>query len=103
MPIWFQARRLGMNTKRQQAAALQALRANQRPLHPRQRLSNHWDQRAVPCDGVEADISEPGMTEGPGGCKSGGRCPPDNFGSGYAGLGNMRVKPIAGQFGLERG
>ena len=43
--IWGQTRCLGMKTKRQQAAALQALRAYQRPVHPRRRVGNHRDQR----------------------------------------------------------
>ena len=72
MPIWFQARCLRIETKRQQAAALQALRAYQRPLHPRQRGRNHFDQRALPCDGVAGDISQPGAAEGPGGARAGG-------------------------------
>ncbi|HOK79143.1 MAG TPA: hypothetical protein PLW35_15635, partial [Verrucomicrobiota bacterium] len=59
--IWGQTRCLGMKTKRQQAAALQALRAYQRPLHPRQRVKNHWDQCALPCDGVAGHISQPGV------------------------------------------
>ncbi len=42
------------------------------PTHPRQRVRNHWDQRAVPCDGVEADISPPGATEGPGSARARG-------------------------------
>jgi len=45
VPIWCQARCLRIRTKRQQAAALQALRAYQRPLHPRQRVRNRLDQR----------------------------------------------------------
>ncbi|HOK78461.1 MAG TPA: hypothetical protein PLW35_12160, partial [Verrucomicrobiota bacterium] len=43
--IWGQARCLGRKTKRQQAAALQTLRAYHRPLHPRLRGRNHRDQR----------------------------------------------------------
>jgi len=45
-----QTRCLCTNTKRQQAAALQALRAYQRPLHPLQRVKRHWDQPALPCE-----------------------------------------------------
>ncbi|HOK76176.1 MAG TPA: hypothetical protein PLW35_00470 [Verrucomicrobiota bacterium] len=63
MPIWFQTRCLRTRTKRQQAAALQALRAYQRPLHPRQRGRNHWDQSAFPCDGVAADVSQLGVAD----------------------------------------
>jgi len=43
--IWGQTRYLGIRTKRQQAAALQTLRACQRPQHQRQRVDNHRDQR----------------------------------------------------------
>ncbi len=43
--IWGQTRCLCIKTKRQQAAALQTLRAYQRPLHPRQRVKYHSDQR----------------------------------------------------------
>ncbi|MGC8990948.1 MAG: hypothetical protein ACP5MD_12580, partial [Verrucomicrobiia bacterium] len=67
MPTWGQTRCSRIKTKRQQAAALQALRAYQRPLHRRQRVRNHWDQRALPCDGVAGHISQPGVAEGPGG------------------------------------
>ncbi len=42
---WGQTRCLGMTTKRQQAAALQTLRACQYPLHPPQRVRYHRDQR----------------------------------------------------------
>ncbi len=59
-------------TKRQQAAALQALRACHRTLHLQQRVKNHWDQRALSCDGVAGHISQPGVTEGPGECWSRG-------------------------------
>jgi len=45
MPIWFQASWLCIRTKRQQAAALQALRAYQRLLHTRRRVRSHWDHR----------------------------------------------------------
>jgi len=45
MSIWGHTRCLGMETKRQQAAALQTLRACQRPMHPRQRVKEHRDQR----------------------------------------------------------
>jgi len=82
-PIWGQTRCLRCHadmvpdtlfahrkeTKRQQAAALETLRAYQRPLHPRQRVRNHRDQRALPCDGVAGHISQPGVAEGPGGCR----------------------------------
>jgi len=80
-----------MRTKRQQAAALQTLRDWQRPLHPRPRRVQ-WgpDQRALPGDGVAGHISQPGVAEGPG-VQEPGRCPPGNFGSGYAGLRNMRA------------
>ncbi|HOK76565.1 MAG TPA: hypothetical protein PLW35_02455, partial [Verrucomicrobiota bacterium] len=54
-----------IKTKRQQAAALQALRAYQCPLHPRERVINHRDQRAVPCGGVAGHISQPGVAESP--------------------------------------
>ncbi len=93
MPIWGQAHCLCITTKRQQAAALQALRACQSPLHPRQRVRNHWDQRALPCDGVAGDISQPGVAYSL--CEKAqepGQCPSCNFGSGYAGLGNIRAK-----------
>jgi len=42
---WGQTRWSRIKRKRQQAAALQTLRACQRPLHPRQRVTNHRDQR----------------------------------------------------------
>ena len=45
MLIWGQTRCLAIETKRQQAAALQTLRGYQRAPHPRQRVRNHWDQR----------------------------------------------------------
>ncbi|HOK77880.1 MAG TPA: hypothetical protein PLW35_09180, partial [Verrucomicrobiota bacterium] len=32
----------------------------------------HWDQRALPCDGVAGDISQPGVTEGMGGVQEPG-------------------------------
>ncbi|MDH7503585.1 MAG: hypothetical protein QHJ82_12850, partial [Verrucomicrobiota bacterium] len=53
MPTWGQTRCSRIRTKRQQAAALQALGARQRPLHQRQRRVQ-WglDQRALPSDGV---------------------------------------------------
>ncbi|HOK79077.1 MAG TPA: hypothetical protein PLW35_15300, partial [Verrucomicrobiota bacterium] len=35
---------MGIETKRQQAAALQTLRACQRALHLQQRVRDHWDQ-----------------------------------------------------------
>ncbi len=44
MPIWGQALCLGRKTKRQQAAALQTLRAYQRPLHP---LGPYGDRHVV--------------------------------------------------------
>ncbi len=72
MPIWGQTRCLCIKTKRQQAVALQTLRAYQRPLHPRQRVRNHWDQRALPWDGVAGHISQPGVAEGTGGARAGG-------------------------------
>ena len=53
-------------------AAPQALRACQRPLHPRQRVRNRRDQRALPCDGVAGHIAQPGVAEGPGGARAGG-------------------------------
>ncbi len=43
--IWGQTRCLCRRTKRQQAAALQALRACQRSRHLQQRVRNRWDQR----------------------------------------------------------
>ena len=78
-----------MKTKRQQAAALQALRVCQRPLHPRQRRVQ-WglDQGAPPSDGVAGHISKLGVAEGPG-VQERGRCPLGDFGFGYAGLGNV--------------
>jgi len=94
-PIECQARCLRIRKKRQQAAALQTLCAYQRPLHRRQRVRNHRDQRALPCDGVAGHISQPGVAEGSGGGRAGGRCQSGDFGSGYAGLGNMRAKPPA--------
>jgi len=91
--IWGQTRCLGIETKRQQAAALQALRAYQRPLHPRQRVRNHRDQRAFPCDGVAGDTSPPGVADSHyQGAWEPGQCPPGDFGSGYAGLRNMRAR-----------
>ncbi len=46
--VWGQARCLAIKTKRQQAAALETLRAYQRPMHPRQRVTNHRDGRPDP-------------------------------------------------------
>ena len=92
MPIWGQTRCLGMKTKRQQAVALQTLRACQRPLHPRQGVRNHWDQRALPCDGVAAGISQTGVTDSVHQrVQQPGHCPYDNFGSSRAGLRNRRA------------
>jgi len=42
---WGQTRWSSIKRKRQQAAALQTLRACQRVVHPRQGVRNHWDQR----------------------------------------------------------
>ena len=69
--IWGQTRCLGIETKRQQAAALQTLRVCQRPLHPRQRVRYRWDQHVLPCVGVAEHISRPGVAEGPGGARAG--------------------------------
>ncbi len=46
--VWGQTRCSSIKTKRQQAAALQTLRACQRPVHPQQRVRNHRDQRRDP-------------------------------------------------------
>jgi len=70
--IWGQTHCWRMETKRQQAAALQALRSWQCPLHLRQRVRNHYDQRALPCDGVVGHIPQPGVAEGLGGARAGG-------------------------------
>jgi len=72
-------------------AALQALRAYQRPVHPRQRVRNDWDQRALPCAGVAEHFSQPAVPEGAW-AKSRGRCPSGDFVSGHGGLGNTRLK-----------
>ncbi len=100
MPIRFQARWLRIETKRQQAAALQTLRAYQRPLHPRRRVRNYRDRRAFPCDGVVGQISQPGVAEGPGGVQGPGALPVRRLWFRHAGLGNMRAKPCQKAVGM---
>jgi len=95
MRTWGQTRCSRTKTKRQQAAALQALRVFQRALHRRQRrVQWKFDQRALSSDGVAWHISQPGVFEGLG-ARAGGRCPSGDFGSGHAGLGNMRAMEVS--------
>ncbi len=57
--------------------------------------SGAWlDQSGFACDGVAADIWQPGVAEGARQRAQAPRlCPPGNFGSGYAGLRNMGARP----------
>jgi len=55
---------------------------------------NHWDQRAVACDGVAGHIPLPDVAEGPWGARA-GHGPWGDFGSGYAGLRNMRLNTVS--------
>ncbi|MDH7503812.1 MAG: hypothetical protein QHJ82_14025, partial [Verrucomicrobiota bacterium] len=51
------------------------------------------DQRALPTDGVAGHISQPGVAEGVGqGAQAPSLCPSGDFGSGCAGLRNMRAE-----------
>ncbi|MGC8988897.1 MAG: hypothetical protein ACP5MD_02130, partial [Verrucomicrobiia bacterium] len=54
------------------------------------------DQGAFPCDGVAADVSQPGVAEGARQrAQAPSLCPSGNFGSGYAGLRNMRAPEMS--------
>ncbi|MDH7504426.1 MAG: hypothetical protein QHJ82_17170, partial [Verrucomicrobiota bacterium] len=65
-------------------------------VHPRQRCVQ-WglDQRALPSDGVAGHISQPGVAEGARQrAQAPSLRPQGNFGSGFAGLENMRAEHI---------